>query len=156
MPKIKMPEFPVWKKREYSEQEIINFSAELEKYRIWGKDPFDPEKKIKYLSVGGEYSYLQDKKIIESFEKIKPEMKTMSDLPNWRIIFARHYDYMEHENKMRQYFDWKYRNQQKAKFADMKKLEGWDSIAKSMPEVSNWENPQEEITTEDIDDSFNL
>jgi len=68
---IKKLEFPVWTKREYSEQEIINFSAELEKYRIWGKDPFDPEKKIKYLSIGGEYSFLQDKKIIEAREKIK-------------------------------------------------------------------------------------
>src|SRR3990167_6861318 len=100
---IKKLEFPLCTKREYSEQEIINFSAELEKYRIWGKDPFDPEKKIKYLSIGGEYSFLQDKKIIEAREKIKPEMKTMSDLPNWRIIFERHYDYLEHTNKMKQY-----------------------------------------------------
>ena len=152
MSKIKMPEFPVYAKREYSEQEIINFSTELEKYRIWGKDPFDPNKKIKYLSVGGEYASLRDKKIIESLEKIKPEMKTMSDLPNWRIIFERHSDFLEHTNKMKQYLNWKYQNQQKAKFADMKKLEGWDSIAKSMPEISQSE--KEEITTRDIDDWY--
>jgi len=150
MSRIKMPEFPVWKKREYNEQDIINFSAELEKYRIWGKDPFDPDKKIKYLLVGGAYAYLQDKKIIESLEKIKPEMKTMSDLPNWRIIFARHSDYIEHENKIKQYLNWKYQNQQKAKFADMKKLEGWDSIAKSMPEILQSEKG--ETTTKDIDE----
>ena len=144
-----MPEFPIWTKREYSEQEIINFSAELEKYRIWGKDPFDPNKKIKYLSLGGEYALLQDKKIIEAREKIKSEMKTMSDLPNWRIINKRHSDYIEHTNKMRQYLNWKYQNQQKAKFADMKKLEGWDSIAKAMPEIPQLEKG--EITTEDID-----
>ena len=142
-------EFPIWTKREYSEQEIINFSAELEKYRIWGKDPFDWNKNIKYLSVGGEYAYLQDKKIIESFEKIKPEMKTISELPNWRIIFTRHSDFLEHNNKMKQYLNWKYQNQQKAKFADMKKLEGWDSIAKAMPEIPQLEKG--EITTEDID-----
>jgi len=151
-----MPEFPVWKKREYSEQEIINFSAELEKYRIWGKDPFDPNKKIKYLSVGGEYSYLQDKNIIEVVEKIKPETKTMSDLPNWRIVFEYWKDYSEHQNKIKQYHDWKYHKERKVKFAGVKELEGWDKIAKTMPETSSWENPQEEITTEDIDDSFNL
>lgn len=145
-----MPEFPVFKKRDYGEQEIINFSAELEKYRIWGVDPFDREKKIRYLSVGGEYAYLQDKGIIESFEKIKPS----SDLPLWRIVFARWRDYTEHENKMRQYFDWKYNKERKIKFADMKKLEGWDNIAKTMPEISSYE--KEEITVEDIDDSFNL
>ena len=56
---------------------------------------------------------------------------------------------------MRQYLNWKYQNQQKAKFADIKKLEGWDSIAKSMPEISQSEISQsekEEITTRDIDD----
>ena len=85
MSKIKI-EFPKFEKRKYSEQEIINFSSELEKYRIWGKDPFE-DKQIKYLAVGGEYAYLQDKKIIEAVEKIKLDTKTVSDLPVWRIVF---------------------------------------------------------------------
>lgn len=146
--KIKI-EFPKFEKRKYSEQEIINFSAELEKYRIWGIDPFDREKKIKYLSIGGEFSYLQDKKIIEAFEKIKPEMKTYSELPQWRIIFENWKDFSEHQNKMEQYHNWKYNKERKIKFADMQKLEGWDNIAKSMPVSS-----QDEITTEDIDKTF--
>lgn len=155
MTKIKMPEFPVFAKRKYNEQEIINFSAELEKYRIWGTDPFDREKKIRYVSVGGEFAYLQDKKIIEAVEKIKPEMKSYSELPQWRIIFENWKDFSEHQNKMNQYHDWKYNKERKIKFADMKKLEGWDSIAKTMPEVSSYEKG-DEITTEDIDDGFNL
>lgn len=142
-------EFPVFAKRKYSEQEIINFSAELEKYRIWGADPFDREKKIRYVSVGGEFAYLQDKKIIEAFEKIKPEIKSYSELPQWRMVFENWKDFSEHQNKLGQYHNWKYNQERKIKFADMKELEGWNNIAKTMPEVS-----KDEITTEDIDKTF--
>ena len=110
MTKIKMPEFPVWKKREYSEQEIISFSAELEKYRIGRTDPFDPTKKI-------------------------------------RIVFANWKDFSEHQNKIKQYHDWKYNKERKIKFAGVKELAGWDKIAKTMPEISR----SEEITTDDVD-----
>ena len=147
MTKIKMPEFPVWKKREYSEQEIISFSAELEKYRIGRTDPFDPTKKIKYLSVGGEYAYLQDKRIIEAVEKIKLDIGIISDLPVWRIVFANWKDFSEHQNKIKQYHDWKYNKERKIKFAGVKELAGWDKIAKTMPEISR----SEEITTDDVD-----
>ena len=145
MTKIKMPEFPKFEKRKYSEQEIINFSSELEKYRIWGKDPFE-DKQIKYLAVGGEYAYLQDKKIIEAVEKIKLDTKTVSDLPVWRIVFDNWKDFSEHQNKIKQYHDWKYNKEQKIKYVNIKQLTGWDNIAKSMPEVSNWEeNEKEEL-----------
>ena len=147
-----MPEFPKFEKRKYSEQEIISFSAELEKYRIWGKDPFE-NKQIKYLSVGGEFSYLQDKRIIEAVEKIKLDIKTVSDLPVWRIVFSNWKDFSEHQNKIKQYHDWKYNKEQKIKYANIKQLTGWDNIAKSMPEISLAEKG-EEITTEDLDKAW--
>ena len=152
MTKIKMPEFPKFEKRKYSEQEIISFSDELEKYRIWGKDPFE-NKQIKYLAVGGEYAYLQDKRIIEAVEKIKIDIKTISDLPQWRIVFANWKDFSEHQNKIKQYHDWKYNKEQKIKYANIKQLTGWDNIAKSMPEISLAEKG-EEITTEDLDKAW--
>ena len=151
MSKIKI-EFPKFEKRKYSEQEIISFSAELEKYRIWGKDPFE-DKQIKYLAVGGEYAYLQDKKIIEAVEKIKLNTKTVSDLPVWRIVFANWKDFSEFQNKIKQYHDWKWEKENKLKFANVKQLEGWDNIAKSMPEISLSEKG-EEITTEDLNKAW--
>ena len=105
------------------------------------------------MSVGGEFSYLQDKRIIEAVEKIKLDIKTVSDLPVWRIVFSNWKDFSEHQNKIKQYHDWKYNKERKIKFADIKQLEGWDNIAKSMPEISLAEKG-EEITTEDLDKAW--
>lgn len=150
---IKQPvQFIKQTKRIYSDKELEEFFGELDKYKIWGKHPFE-DRMIKYISVGGEFSYLQDKGIIKSYKKIKPEMKTMSDLPNWVIVYKRKDDFIEHENKMRQYFSWRAGKERRTNFTETKNLEEWDKIAKTMPEISSCEK-NEEITTEDVDKLF--
>ncbi|MCK6462846.1 MAG: hypothetical protein L6Q29_03465 [Candidatus Pacebacteria bacterium] len=127
----------------YNSFELYTFEKELNKYKI-----SDLQGK-KYLTVGGEFAYLQDNGIIQSKSKIIPEMKTLSDLPEYRIAHSKISEYTEYLNKRKQYDAWKF----KQRFAIEKKLEDWDEVAKSMPEISSCERG-DEITTEDIDKAF--
>lgn len=123
----------------YNNLELMNFENEFIKFKL-----ADKEGKL-YLTVGGEFAYLQSIGIVQAREKIKPEMKTLSDLPDHRILFKKLKNYTEYLNKRKQYNAWKF----KKTHAIKKELEGWDNIAKTMPEVS-----KDEITTEDIDKTF--
>jgi len=120
--------------RVYSPIELEEFDKELEPYKVDGNLEGKP---IKYVSIGSEYAYLQDKGIIWAKEKVAHETKGMSLLPMWRI--KRLGSFAEHENKMGQYWYWK----SKKNYAQDMQLLDWESAYQKMPQSN-------EITTDDF------
>ena len=83
---IKSIEIPSDKhQEEINETEIQQVKDELENYRI-DRVHFTLGFPMRHLTCGGIFKYYFDKGLISCESEILPEMKTMSDLPEWKMI----------------------------------------------------------------------
>jgi intergrase/recombinase len=130
-------------KRFYTPEELVSFDKEIEPYKIEGEIE---GKKVMYFSVGGEFAYLQSLGIVRTYsgEKITPQMKTMSSMPECKVMDDRRFEEME--NKIKQYFNHK----AKGDYIFQRNIDDYEKIAKSFPPVLQ----EEEITTEDLEKSL--
>ena len=114
----------MWKKKEekteiippkkvWTDNELNEFDAELETYRI-----FNEEYQRTYLTCGGLMIYARGKDLVIVYDELTETMKTMMDLPRWAIRRAMIKEWQEYKDKFNALEDLKNRREYAQKKAD--------------------------------------